>query len=280
MKTTIVSQGDGLYMAVATGTCLSHKVVAGRNSATAECESSEFLQSAKKLIDSEVISENHEVFGVVTDIVLGTAWQNVLGFLLAPQAGQAASSNHAIMSMERLRYVDPQGNLHCGTAVGKNGETLQSAEMENSAALAVTGNGHGAGVGSAVNTGHRFSEITGMEVVNNRGEGLGRLLDVMIDVQKGRPSFAILSYGGCGRILAGLAAVPWIALNLDADTFVARLDAEAEELCQASIEDYEELQRAQVRRRIFRQFGQKDPAYWDNRQGQAESTEPTHALQA
>lgn len=59
------------------------------------------------------------------------------------------------------------------------------------------------------------STITGDEVVNSSGDDLGKIEDLMIDVDEGRVSYAVLSFGGFLGMGNKLFAVPWEALTVD-----------------------------------------------------------------
>jgi len=68
--------------------------------------------------------------------------------------------------------------------------------------------------------------LQGDSVVNSQGEDLGNIEDIMIDVQRGRIAYAVLSTGGFLGIGDKLFAIPWSALTLDADRkcFVLNVD--------------------------------------------------------
>ena len=55
--------------------------------------------------------------------------------------------------------------------------------------------------------------LTGSRVVSARGEALGTIEDLMIDVQRGRVAYAVLSCEQGGKLFA----IPWNALTLEAD---------------------------------------------------------------
>ncbi|WP_432540242.1 PRC-barrel domain-containing protein, partial [Kineococcus sp. SYSU DK024] len=57
--------------------------------------------------------------------------------------------------------------------------------------------------------------LEGDRVVNTRGEDLGKITDNMLDVQRGRIAYAVLSVGGFLGIGDKLFAVPWGAMALD-----------------------------------------------------------------
>lgn len=61
------------------------------------------------------------------------------------------------------------------------------------------------------------SAIKGDHVRNRQGEDLGRIEELVIDIDDGRVAYAVLSFGGLLGIGEKLFAVPWDALRLDPD---------------------------------------------------------------
>ncbi len=70
--------------------------------------------------------------------------------------------------------------------------------------------------------------LEGDKVVNSRGEDLGTIEEIMIDVQRGRVAYAVMSCGGFLGMGDKLFAIPWGALTLDADRHCFVLDADKE----------------------------------------------------
>ncbi|SFW21266.1 PRC-barrel domain-containing protein [Nitrosovibrio sp. Nv17] len=72
----------------------------------------------------------------------------------------------------------------------------------------------------------------GENVYNHRGEKLGDIKEIMLDVQEGKVAYAVLSFGGFLGIADKLFAVPWNALTLKLETLDQRflLDVEKEHL--------------------------------------------------
>ena len=66
------------------------------------------------------------------------------------------------------------------------------------------------------------SEIIGDKVVNKEGEHLGKIEELMIDLQDGRIAYVVLSFGGFLGLGNKLFAIPWQALSprLDENVFV------------------------------------------------------------
>jgi sporulation protein YlmC with PRC-barrel domain len=59
--------------------------------------------------------------------------------------------------------------------------------------------------------------IIGDNVVNRRGEDLGKIEEIMLDVTTGQVAYAVLSFGGLLGIGDKLFAIPWELLELDPD---------------------------------------------------------------
>jgi sporulation protein YlmC with PRC-barrel domain len=74
------------------------------------------------------------------------------------------------------------------------------------------------------------STVKGDEVVNARGEKLGKIEDVMLDMSDDRIAYAVLSFGGFMGFGDKLFAVPWKALKLDNDHKNFILDVTKEHL--------------------------------------------------
>ena len=64
--------------------------------------------------------------------------------------------------------------------------------------------------------------LIGNRVKNAQGEALGKVEDLMLDLEAGRIAYAVVNYGGVMGVGNKLFAVPWSAFTLDTDdhTFV------------------------------------------------------------
>ena len=72
--------------------------------------------------------------------------------------------------------------------------------------------------------------LQGTKVVNGRGENLGHLEEVMLDLASGRVAYAVLSFGGVLGIGNKLFAVPWQALTINEDEEEIMMDVSKESL--------------------------------------------------
>ncbi|HSG38594.1 MAG TPA: PRC-barrel domain-containing protein [Thermoanaerobaculia bacterium] len=70
------------------------------------------------------------------------------------------------------------------------------------------------------------STIIGDKVINAKGENLGDIKELMIDLDSGRVAYAVLSFGGMLGMGDKLFAIPFKALNLrpDRDNFMLDVD--------------------------------------------------------
>lgn len=75
--------------------------------------------------------------------------------------------------------------------------------------------------------------ILGDSVVNRAGESLGKIEEIMLDLEKGRVAYAILSFGGFLGMGEKLFAVPFEALKLDASREHFMLDVDKDVLKKA-----------------------------------------------
>jgi sporulation protein YlmC with PRC-barrel domain len=59
------------------------------------------------------------------------------------------------------------------------------------------------------------SSLKGDKVVNHQGEDLGEIQEIMIDLDRGRIAYAVLSFGGFLGMGDKLFAIPWQAFSVD-----------------------------------------------------------------
>lgn len=74
------------------------------------------------------------------------------------------------------------------------------------------------------------SSLIGDEVVNPRGEKIGKIEEIMLDVNDGRVAYAVLSFGGFLGIGDKLFALPWRAVTIDEDRKVAVVNVDKSRL--------------------------------------------------
>ena len=72
------------------------------------------------------------------------------------------------------------------------------------------------------------STIKGDKVVNRSGEDLGKIEELMVDLQDGRIAYAVLSFGGFLGMGNKLFAIPWKALSLKLHEHAFILDVDKE----------------------------------------------------
>ena len=61
------------------------------------------------------------------------------------------------------------------------------------------------------------ASLVGDKVVNLKGENLGKVEEIMINIDSGEVAYAVLSFGGFLGMGDKLFAIPWEALTLDED---------------------------------------------------------------
>ena len=64
---------------------------------------------------------------------------------------------------------------------------------------------------------HAFSSLYGDMVVDQRGESLGTLDELLLDLSRGRIAYAVVSSGGFMGRGERVCVVPWAAVARDAD---------------------------------------------------------------
>jgi sporulation protein YlmC with PRC-barrel domain len=102
------------------------------------------------------------------------------------------------------------------------------------------------------------STVIGDDVVNGAGEKLGKIEEVVLDVDDDRIAYAVLSFGGVFGLGDKLFAIPWDALVLDHENKRFVLDVPREKLEAApgfSKDDWPDF--------ADRSFGGRIHAYYD-----------------
>jgi sporulation protein YlmC with PRC-barrel domain len=109
------------------------------------------------------------------------------------------------------------------------------------------------------------SSICSDHVRNAAGEDLGKIEDLMIDVNSGRIAYAVLSFGGFLKMGNKLFAVPWEALRLDAANkqFILSVDKDVLERATGFDKDnWPDMADPTFGSRLYRQYGYKP--YWED----------------
>lgn len=74
------------------------------------------------------------------------------------------------------------------------------------------------------------STLNGNDVYNPRGEKLGSIKELMLDIDNGRVCYAVLSFGGFLSLGEKLFAVPWRALKVDTEKKCFVMDTDEEQM--------------------------------------------------
>ena len=75
-----------------------------------------------------------------------------------------------------------------------------------------------------------MTALIGDTVINMQDEKLGKIEDIMLDVETGRVAYAVLSFGGFLGVGDKLFAVPWQSFQIDRDKKRFVLDVDKERL--------------------------------------------------
>jgi sporulation protein YlmC with PRC-barrel domain len=75
--------------------------------------------------------------------------------------------------------------------------------------------------------------LVGGDVYNHKGEDLGEIKEIMLDMRNGLVAYAVLSFGGFLGLGGKLFAVPWAALKLDTENKRFVLNVEKDRLSTA-----------------------------------------------
>jgi len=74
------------------------------------------------------------------------------------------------------------------------------------------------------------SSLSSDDVYNPKGEKLGSIKELMLDIENGKVSYAVLSFGGFLSLGEKLFAVPWSALKVDTKNKRLVMDTSEERL--------------------------------------------------
>lgn len=74
------------------------------------------------------------------------------------------------------------------------------------------------------------TSIIGNKVMNDSGEQLGNIKELMIDLKDGQIAYAVLSFGGFLGLGDKLFAIPWEALTINLEDHTITLDVDKEVL--------------------------------------------------
>lgn len=74
------------------------------------------------------------------------------------------------------------------------------------------------------------STLSSDDIYNLKGEKLGSIKDLMLDIDNGKVCYAVLSFGGFLSLGEKLFAVPWSALKVDTENKRVVMDADEERL--------------------------------------------------
>jgi sporulation protein YlmC with PRC-barrel domain len=110
----------------------------------------------------------------------------------------------------------------------------------------------------------RLTKLFGTDIRNPQGENLGKLDNVMIDLNQGRLAYGIMSIrSGFLGLNKDFAAVPWTALNWTAQPGIARLDTDKQTLesMAFSRDNFPDLSNLQYSRQLYERF--HVTPYWE-----------------
>jgi sporulation protein YlmC with PRC-barrel domain len=74
------------------------------------------------------------------------------------------------------------------------------------------------------------STLGGDKVFNYQNEEIGKVEEIMIDINTGRVAYVVVSFGGLLGVGGKLFAVPWAALHVDTNRKCFLMDADKERL--------------------------------------------------
>ena len=112
--------------------------------------------------------------------------------------------------------------------------------------------------------------IKGSKVINVNGEHLGMLEEMMIDPEKGKIAYAVLSFGGLLGIGNKLFAIPWEVLESSRGDYILRIDKSVLEKTEGFDKEEWSLTHDELVK-VYAYFGIQP--YWQTKMGIVEKTQ-------
>jgi len=185
------------------------------------------------------------------------------GSTMAPSGGAAAQAPPS--SVEERTGTVPESERNMAPMA-----TEPRSDRDQSAAPGMTPErgmraDTGYGAGQPVDIEHlRLSKLMGVNVRNLQDENLGKLDNVMIDVNQGKLAYGIVAirHGFLG-LNKDFVAVPWSALDLRSQPGIARLDADKQTLTAIAFgkDSFPNLEDPQYSRQLYERF--HATPYWE-----------------
>ena len=110
------------------------------------------------------------------------------------------------------------------------------------------------------------SSMAGNVVRNLEGDVLGKIEELMVDLDDGRITYAVLSFGGFLGLHDKLVAIPWDALTVDLEAHEFILNINKERLESApgfDKENWPQMADREWAQNIYEYYGHRP--YWDAR---------------
>lgn len=121
--------------------------------------------------------------------------------------------------MKKILAITMMLALVATSAMAAGGSKQSSSSATESGSSSMSGTTSGMS-GAGVQDQAKASKLIGSEVKNTQGQNLGKISDLAIDPQSGQIAFAVLSHGGTLGIGEKYTAVPFNALQVDAQNKV------------------------------------------------------------
>lgn len=255
------------------------------------------LERAKDLIGSKVVNDKGEELGIVKDVVLTPDRDGINYVVLSHSSGTWGTgdkyfavpwSKFQVRPDEKLVVLTGISKADLDKAPGFDKNTWPATASENwlgtapSAGMAPSDSasmpapserGMAAAPESKPYTGApttdiqqlRLSKLFGMDIRNLQGDNLGKLDNVMIDLNQGKVAYGIVSIrSGFLGLNKDFAAVPWAALNWTAQPGIARLDVDRQTLASIAFgrDNFPNLADPQYSRQLFERF--HVTPYWES----------------
>lgn len=259
------------------------------------------LERAKDFIGSKVVNDKGEQLGTIKDVVLtpdrdginyvvlahsGTTWGAGEKYFAVPWSQLSVRPGQKLVTLNGVSKADldkapgfDKNNwpatasanwleIERSSAMTPSGSAAMPAPSERPMAAAPESRPESRMAPAAPTTDIqqlRLTKLFGTDIRNLQGENLGKLDNVMIDLNQGKLAYGIVAIrSGFLGMNKDFAAVPWTAFNWTAERGIARLDVNRETLASIAFSrnNFPDLSNPQYSRQLFERF--HATPYWES----------------
>lgn len=220
------------------------------------------LEKASQLIGAKVFDSHGKELGTIKDVVL-TPDRKGIDYAVLSYGGPLGISEKFFAVPWSQFHLGADGKTFVLNVDANALRNLPGIDLRNLPATADARWMEGrpapaAGVPATDLQFRKLSALKDLNLTNMQGDQIGKLNDVIVDVQQGKVAYGVVSLRG-GYLEAGkdMALVPWSTLEIVPQSHIARLNADKQTLDAVafSARNFPNLQDPQYSRQLYERFG-------------------------